>query len=442
MQLSKKQNEYIVNALHRWNFKSGAVRSGKSYVDTAFVIPFRIRERAGKPGLNVILGVSKESIERNVLQPMREIYTDKLIGTINNRNVARICGEDMYCLGAEKISQVAKIQGSSIKYCYGDEVAKWNKEVFQILKSRLDKPYSCFDGSCNPEHPTHWLREFLENPELDIYLQQYTIFDNPFLPKEFVEQLCKEYDGTVYYDRLILGLWKRAEGAIYKKFADNPEAFRCKIVNRRLSDVEIRQFCRKDIVSIEIGIDFGGTQSGHSFVARGYTDDYKEVIAIKSRRIKAKDENEDIDSNRLDQLFCEFIQEVIDEYADYAKQDGRMEYCNIESVYWDNAETVLGNSIRNAVERRFPWISVYPAKKRTINDRIRCTVRLMGASRFFITDDCESLEIAFSDAVWDKEVKDKDERLDDGSTDIDSLDAFEYTIERDMKYLIQEVEDV
>lgn len=76
MQLSSKQNEYIVNATHRWNIKSGAVRSGKSYVDTAFVIPFRIRERAGLPGLNVILGVSKESIERNVLQPMREIYTD------------------------------------------------------------------------------------------------------------------------------------------------------------------------------------------------------------------------------------------------------------------------------------------------------------------------------------------------------------------------------
>ena len=97
--------------------------SGKSYVDTAFVIPFRIRERAEKPGLNVILGVSKESIERNVLQPMREVYTDKLIGTINNRNIARVCGEDVYCLGAEKISQVAKIQGASIKYCYGDEIA-------------------------------------------------------------------------------------------------------------------------------------------------------------------------------------------------------------------------------------------------------------------------------------------------------------------------------
>lgn len=442
MQLSRKQNEYIVNATHRWNFKSGAVRSGKSFVDTAFVIPFRIRERVGKPGLIVILGVSKESIERNVLQPMREIYTDKLIGHINNRNVARICGEDVYCLGAEKVSQVAKIQGSSIKYCYGDEVAKWNKEVFQMLKSRLDKPYSCFDGSCNPEHPTHWLKEFLDNDELDIYLQKYTIFDNPFLDPEFVKQLCKEYEGTIYYDRLILGMWKRAAGAIYKRFADNPEMFRCEIVDQLDPAAERKQFRKEDIISIEIGLDFGGNQSGHSFVARGYTDDYRDVIAVKSKRIVPKDEKEEIDSNKLDELFCDFIQEIMDKYAVVVKRGDYIECCNIESVFYDNAETVLGNSIRNAVEKRFPWISVKAAKKKTITDRIRCTVRLMGAGRFFITKDCGSLETAFSDAVWNIDVKDKDERLDDGSTDIDSLDAFEYTIERDMKYLIQEVEDV
>lgn len=442
MQLSKKQNEYIINATHRWNIKSGAVRSGKSYVDTAYIVPKRIRERAGKPGLNVIMGVSKESIERNVLQPMREIYTSDLIGNINNRNVAKVCGEDVYCLGAEKVSQVAKIQGASIKYCYGDEIAKWNKEVFQMLKSRLDKTYSCFDGACNPEHPTHWLKEFIDNVELDIYLQKYTIFDNPFLDPEFVEKLCKEYEGTIYYDRLILGLWKRADGSIYKRFADNPEAFRCEIVNDLSQESEHKRFRKEDITSIEIGLDFGGNQSGHSFVARGYTDNYRDVIALKSKRVMAKDENEDIDSNRLNELFCEFVQEVIDDYSVRVKIGDYVQYCNVESVFWDNAETVLGNSIRNAVEKEYPWIAVKPAKKRPINDRIRCTVKLMGAGRFFITSDCESLQTALSDAVWDKEVKDKDERLDDGSTDIDSLDAFEYTIERDMKYLIEEVEDV
>lgn len=129
-----------------------------------------------------------------------------------------------------------------------------------MLKSRLDKPYSCFDGACNPEHPTHWLKEFLDDKELDIYLQEYTIFDNPYLPPEYVDQLCKEYAGTIYYDRLILGMWKRAEGAIYKKFGDHPENFYCHVVDELNPESEEKQFRKEDIVSIEIGLVLGGKQ--------------------------------------------------------------------------------------------------------------------------------------------------------------------------------------
>lgn len=220
LKLTPKQNEYIRNADARWNLKIGAVRSGKSFVDVAYIIPFRIRQRAEKPGLTVIMGVSKGTIERNVLQPMREIYTGELVGTINNENIAQVFGEAVYCLGAEKMSQVAKILGSSIKYCYGDEIAKWNKEVFNVLKSRLDKEYSCFDGSCNPESPNHWLKEFIDDSQLDAYIQKYKIFDNPNLPKSYVQNLCNEYAGTVYYDRYILGEWALAEGLIYPMYKE------------------------------------------------------------------------------------------------------------------------------------------------------------------------------------------------------------------------------
>lgn len=217
---SPKQNEYIRKANHRWNLKIGAVRSGKSFVDIAFMIPWRLRQLQDKPGLNVILGVSKETIERDVLQPMREIYTDAIVGTINQRNIAIVCGVPVYCLGAEKVSQVSKIQGSSIKYCYGDEIAKWNQEVFEMLKSRLDKSYSCFDGACNPEYPGHWLKTFIDREDLDIYVQKYKIFDNPFLPPDFVKDLCKEYEGTVYYGRYINGEWTLAEGLIYPMYKE------------------------------------------------------------------------------------------------------------------------------------------------------------------------------------------------------------------------------
>ena len=220
IQFSPHQTTYIANATHRYNFKLGAVRSGKSFVDVAYTIPARLRDVRNEPGLNVILGVSKETIERNVLEPMREIYTSDLVGTINSRNIANVCGVPVYCLGAEKITQVSKIQGMSIKYCYGDEIAKWSQEVFAMLQSRLDKSYSMMDGACNPEHPGHWLKEFVDRDDIDIYTQKYTIFDNPFLSKNFVDKLCNEYKGTVYYKRYILGEWALAEGLIYPMYAN------------------------------------------------------------------------------------------------------------------------------------------------------------------------------------------------------------------------------
>lgn len=216
--LNPKQNEYIRNANSRWNFKTGAVRSGKSYCDVAYVILSRIRAVKDLPGLNAILGVSQETIESNVLQPMREIYTSSVVGTINSRNVAMVAGVPVYCLGAEKVSQVSKLQGKSIKYCYGDEVAKWSEDVFMMLKSRLDKPYSKFDGSCNPEGKMHWLKQFIDDDRFDIYVQKYTIFDNPALDPGFVKNICTEYSGTVYYDRFILGNWVNAEGLVYPMF--------------------------------------------------------------------------------------------------------------------------------------------------------------------------------------------------------------------------------
>ena len=115
MSLSIKQKEYIQNANHRYNIKVGATRSGKTYLDIIYTIPERIRERSGLEGLYAILGVSKGTIERNVLEPLRERFGDEMVGTINSNNIVKMFGEQVYCLGAEKVSQVSKIRGASIK---------------------------------------------------------------------------------------------------------------------------------------------------------------------------------------------------------------------------------------------------------------------------------------------------------------------------------------
>lgn len=210
---SPMQEEYFRNATHRWNVKSGATRSGKTYMDY-YLIPKRIRAVAGKPGLVVLLGNTKGTLQRNIIDPLQLIWGERLVSPIRSDNTAVLFGEKCYCLGADKINQVDRLRGSSIKYCYGDEVVTWHEDVFSMLKSRLDREYSIFDGTCNPEGADHWFKEFLGS-DADIYCQNYTIYDNPFNPPEFVRNLEKEYDGTVYFDRYIKGLWVNAEGLVY-----------------------------------------------------------------------------------------------------------------------------------------------------------------------------------------------------------------------------------
>lgn len=216
LRLTDKQKEFWLCANHRWNIKEGATRSGKTYLDY-FLIPKRIRSCSGA-GLILLLGNTKGTLNRNILEPMRSIWGDELVGNIGSDNTVMLFGKKCHALGADKVTQVSKLQGAGIEYCYGDEITTWHEDVFSMLKSRLDKPNSIFDGTCNPEGPNHWLLRFLES-DADIFRQRYTIYDNPNLPEKFVENLEREYRGTVYYDRFILGKWALAEGLIYPMFS-------------------------------------------------------------------------------------------------------------------------------------------------------------------------------------------------------------------------------
>ncbi len=410
---SEKQKEFIRKANKRWNLKVGAVRSGKSYEDVSYQIIKEIRARAGLDGLNVIIGVSKSTIERNVLKPMREIYTEALVGTINSNNIAIIAGEEVYCLGGEKVSQVAKIQGASVKYCYGDEIAKWNKEVFEMLKSRMDKPYSRFDGACNPEDPSHWLKAFIDDDTLDKYVQHYTIFDNPFLPKEFVDNLCKEYAGTIYYDRYILGKWTRAEGIIFRKFADNPKNY---ILAALPESIRFSH--------INVGIDFGGNGSWHTFVATGFTPKYTHTIILESERIEGT-----TTPDELEEAFIDFLKMVIEKYKGYC-------ITKTFNVYADSAEQVLIRGIRVAVAKAQLPVNVLNARKMEIKQRIELLTRLFGINKIYFMMQAKTAIAAYQTAVYNSKPGHLDERLDDGTTDIDTCDATEYSIEAEYKNIL------
>lgn len=399
MSFSPKQKESFRNSTHRWNVQTGATRSGKTYLDY-FKIPIRIREHAGKPGLGIFLGNTKGTLQRNIIEPLRELWGPSLVGDIKSDNTAELFGEKVFCLGADKITSVNRIRGSSWKYLYGDEVATWHQDVFTMAKSRLDKPYSIADLTCNPEHPGHWFKKFLDS-DADIYNQHYTIDDNPYLDPSFVANLKKEYHGTVYYDRYILGKWTQAEGRVYKTFTAK----------------NILDTVPPGVFKVTLAADFGGNKSATAFCAVGW---YVQDNALK---IVILDEFYSLENKGV-----EWVKSNWKAFIDRQRARGYP----IDRTFGDSAEQLIIKSI-NGMGLGYHMEN---AMKRPVVDRIRLFDVLFSVERAHIMRDCRHTIEAFEQAVYD-EKKAEDVRLDDGSSNIDSLDAAEYAVERDASQLVE-----
>lgn len=407
---------------HRWNGKIGATRCGKTTLDYMWTIPFRLSARRKLKGACAITGVSLGTIERNVLEPMRVYWASlgcpNVVGEVKvdkaHNTYCMIFGCKVYLIGMEKITAMKKLRGAEFKYVYCDELAECNEQAFILLKSRLSLAYSCCDFTCNPESDTHWLYFFI-NSNIDIYIQNYTIFDNPFLSQKFIKDLCDEYAGTVYYDRYILGLWKKAEGIIYVKFANDTQSY-------ILHDIP-------KLMKINIGVDFGGNGSWHTFVATGIGYNYSYVVHLESRRIKPTD------SYQLELEYIDFIKMVRDKYMKLLPQANR---CFV--TYCDSAEPVLYRTMQNAVVKNHLPAQIKAARKMEIKQRIELQTRLFGQNRLFFMFTATTAITAYSTAVWSNKEGHLDERLDDGSTDIDTMDASEYSFECEYKNLINTID--
>lgn len=403
MALSSKQKEYLQNCDHRWNVKVGAVRSGKSWLDYAVTIPKRLLAMKGQ-GAALMLGNTQGTVNRNIIEPMRDIWGEKLVGRIiSGENYARIFGQKVWVLGADKQTSVTKIQGMTVEYAYGDEMTTWSQPVFEMLKGRLSCDHSAFDGTANPDSAHHYIKKFIDS-DADVFCQTSTIDDNPFLSPEFVAQLKKEYAGTVYYKRFILGQWAAAEGACYPLFAADTKRF---VI-----------FLPPPIIYANIGVDFGGGTSGHAFQCVGFTYRYAEMVVLEEYY-----NHDALDPTLLEAEFTQFVQKCKAKYQ-------------IANVYCDSAEQTLINGLRNAADRNGLRVNVANAQKKKITDRIRAACILMGADRFKIMAHCEVTIDAYQSAVYDSKSLTEDVRLDNGTSNIDTLDSTEYAYEREIDDLL------
>lgn len=389
----------------------GAIRSGKS---VAMSLGFVIWAMSEFEACNFAMcGKTIGSFRRNVLfwlklmlrsrgYSVSEQRTENLV-IVRRRNVENY----FYVFGGKDERSQDLIQGITLAGVFFDEVALMPESFVNQATGRCSVDGSKFWFNCNPGSPAHWFKTGWIDKRQDkrlLYLH-FTMDDNLSLTEAVKERYRSTYTG-VFFKRYILGEWKSADGVIYRQFADDPERF-------------ILDEVPADIIIGTMGLDFGGNGSAHAGCLVGITRGYRSIVILDEYYRK-----EVIDPGTLTDDVCGFVQRS-------------QAQVRATSIWCDSAETTLIKGIRTEVFARHIPVEVRNARKGEIIDRIRLCDMLMSQGRFFIMRRCRHTIAALSEAVWDSKSPTKDRRLDDGSTNIDSLDALEYALEPHANRLIE-----
>ncbi len=405
MKLSPKQQQALSllkkGKLRRLNIFEGSVRSGKTYI-SMIMWGFWV---AGSPAESAYLmaGKTLTTLKRNVLEPMCRLFGKSFSYSLTKKE-ARLFGRRIYLEGAANAQSEGKIRGMTLRGAYCDELTLFGEDFFVMLLSRLSEPGAKLFATTNPDNPSHWVkRDYLDNGGIDLLSLKFTLDDNIFLPREYVDTLKSEFCG-VFYDRFILGKWVAAEGRVYEGFsAENiisSQALAARLAENRL-------------IRSAIGVDYGGNGSASAFVHVGFDAGFRNMYVL----------SEYYDSRNRS------AESLISAFSEYTARE-RERFPMLTCAFCDSAEQLLVKSFRRAVR-----LEVKNALKRPINTRINMLNRLISAGRFFVSEDCPHVIEALRGAVWDERDIHKDVRLDNGTSNIDSLDAMEYAFERFEKQL-------
>jgi PBSX family phage terminase large subunit len=328
--------------------------------------------------------------------------------------------------GAGLSNSWTKIRGNSYGMWIATEINLHDRHFVQEAFNRsiaAQKRKVWWD--LNPDNPKSWIyteyideydRKQKDGTMLGGYnYEHFTIDDNITVSNQRKAEIKSQYDNTsIWYKRDILGLRIAADGLIFQSFANNPEKY----------TIAESQFDKSKITSIQIGIDFGGNKSKTTFVATAFLEGFKKLVVIADHKIEGG--KGDVSP---DMIYAEFIRFVRTLYSRYNA-------LLVKFAWADNENQTVINGLRAACARARLFIKVVDCYKAPRNDRISALTSFMAQGRFFVMKNCKNVIGSLSEQIWDPKITDKDERLDDGTCDIDTADALEYSFSKFIKPLI------
>jgi len=331
--------------------------------------------------------------------------------------------------GGAKDGDEKYIKGNTYGMAY---VTEANECHPKFLKEVMDRTLSSSDRKIfhdlNPKPPAHWyytdilefhVKQQEKDPNYGYNYAHFNIFDNMSISNEQLKKVLATYDkNSIWYRRDILGLRIANAGILFPLIANDE--------NRYLTD-------KPEYGYIVTGVDIGKNGSKHAFCTTQIAKTFRSIIVLRSDEVDCSSQDDTTGNKegigvKLLQLKKGFIRHI-----KYVLQM----YGRIDKIKVDSAEPTIIDFLQQAILDIDMHIPVEGSIKIPINDRIHLFgILLMQDRAHFIQNETKEIVKGLQEATQDEEAED-DRWLDDGTSDIDILDAFNYSIEEWNKQLIR-----
>lgn len=234
---------------------SGAKRAGKTYILIKIFLSHVTLFR--NKGISFILaGTSQASLRRNVLNDLEQIIGKEI--KLAKDNSFQLYGNKIYCFHGATCDAYKQMRGFTSAGAFLNEATTLHDTFVKEAISRCSYEGARIYMDTNPENPSHTVKvdyvdkdgQRLKSGQLNIKSFNFTLYDNTFLNKEYVESIEASTPSGMFYNRDILGIWVASEGVVYTDFDENKHY------------VSKEEFEKIDIVKYFGGIDYGFEHHG------------------------------------------------------------------------------------------------------------------------------------------------------------------------------------
>lgn len=280
--LTHKQKQVLHSYLHDdWKIMilSGAFRAGKTVMNNyIFVMELKRIAKLAKSRKDphpqyILAGYSSNSIYTNVISAI-ESYFGITMKTDRHGHY-HLFGVDIVPSYTGSIRGVGSIRGMTSYGAYINEASLSTHDVFQEILQRCSIEGARIICDTNPDIPTHWLKtDYIDNPDPKARIKSFTftIDDNTFLSKDYVESIKAATPKGMFYDRGILGQWVTGDGIVYRDFDKDKM-----VISREQVPDDLEYY-----VGVDWGYEhpnpiilLGDDKDGNTYVLADYTKKHK-----------------------------------------------------------------------------------------------------------------------------------------------------------------------